>query len=98
MGTYNSGCAKLEVPKLNQDTTGPLLMISNANTNPGLTKKWDANEPEKHYPSGKRNYARAMTTDDIQGPAGARFAGQALSATQGSTTSATGTQRQGVGE
>src|SRR3989440_12015246 len=39
MGTYNSGCAKLEVPKLNQDTTGPLLMISNANTNPGLTKK-----------------------------------------------------------
>ena len=25
MGTYNSGCAKLEVPKLNQDTSGPLV-------------------------------------------------------------------------
>src|SRR5204863_5495494 len=44
MGTYNSGCAKLEAPKLNQDPSGPMLMVSHANTNPGLTKKWDANE------------------------------------------------------
>jgi branched-chain amino acid transport system substrate-binding protein len=79
MGTYNSGCAKLEVPILNQDPTGPLLMISHANTNPGLTKAWDANEPAKYYPSGKRNYARVITTDDYQGTAAARFAAKDLS-------------------
>jgi branched-chain amino acid transport system substrate-binding protein len=79
MGTYNSGCAKLEVPKLNQDTTGPMLMVSHANTNPGLTKSWDANEPNKYYPAGKRNYARVITTDDYQGTAAARFAAKDLS-------------------
>src|SRR5256714_9675271 len=78
MGTYNSGCAKLEEPKPNQDTTGPLLMVSHANTNPGLTKKWDAGEPEKYYPTGTRNYARVITTDDFQGTAAARFAAKDL--------------------
>ena len=45
MGTYNSGCAKLEVPVLNQAPNGPMLMVSHANTNPGLTKTWDPGEP-----------------------------------------------------
>src|SRR5664279_4572925 len=79
MGTYNSGCAKIEVPILNQDPTGPLVMVSHANTNPGLTKKWDAGEPEKFYPKGTRNYARVVTTDDVQGTAGAAFAAKDLS-------------------
>jgi branched-chain amino acid transport system substrate-binding protein len=78
MGTYNSGCAKIEVPTLNQDPSGPLLMVSHANTNPGLTKKWDPGEPEKFFPSGKRNYARVITTDDYQGAAAAQFAAQDL--------------------
>ncbi|HEY0239937.1 MAG TPA: hypothetical protein VGC37_14960, partial [Friedmanniella sp.] len=39
MGTFNSGCAKIELPILNQDSTGPMLMVSHANSNPGLTKK-----------------------------------------------------------
>jgi len=69
LGTFNSGCAKIEVPILNQ--AGPLGMVSPANTNPGLTKKWDAGEPQKYYPTGKRNYARVVATDDIQGPADA---------------------------
>jgi branched-chain amino acid transport system substrate-binding protein len=67
MGTFNSGCAKVEVPTLNQDSTGPMLMVSHANTNPGLTKKWDTGEPDKYYPTGTRNYARVVTTDDYQG-------------------------------
>ena len=75
MGTYNSGCAKIEVPVLN---AAPMLMISHANTNPGLTKKWDPGEPDKYYPSGKRNYARVVTTDDYQGAAAADFASQDL--------------------
>ena len=46
-------------------------MVSPANTNPGLTKKWDPGEPNKYYPTGTRNYARVVATDDIQGPADA---------------------------
>lgn len=82
MGTYNSGCAKLEAPVLNQDPKGPMLMISHANTNPGLTKTWDPGEPQKYFPTGKRSYARVVTTDDIQGPAAAQFAAKDLHLTK----------------
>jgi branched-chain amino acid transport system substrate-binding protein len=73
MGTFNSGCAKIEVPTLNKDSSGPMLMVSHANTNVGLTKTWDKGEPDKFYPTGKRNYARVVTTDDFQGAAAASF-------------------------
>jgi branched-chain amino acid transport system substrate-binding protein len=69
LGTFNSACAKVIVPIANR--AGPLLMVSPANTNPGITKKWDAGEPQKYYPTGVRNYARVVATDDIQGPADA---------------------------
>jgi branched-chain amino acid transport system substrate-binding protein len=69
LGTFNSGCAKIIVPILNR--AGPMPMVSPANTNPGLTKKWDVGEPQKYYPTGVRNYARVVATDDIQGPADA---------------------------
>ena len=72
--TYNSGCAKIEVPILNQDPKGPMLMVSQANTNPGLTKSWKPGEPDVYYPAGVRNYARVCTTDDNQGAAAAQFA------------------------
>jgi branched-chain amino acid transport system substrate-binding protein len=68
VGTFNSGCAKIIVPVLNRSS---LLMVSPANTNVGLTKKWDPGEPNKYYPTGSRNYARVVATDDIQGPADA---------------------------
>ena len=74
MGTYNSGCAKIIVPILNQDPKGPMAMVSNANTNPGLTKAWGPGEPSKYYPTGFRNYWRVVTTDDNQGNAAAQFA------------------------
>ncbi len=74
MGTYNSGCAKIIVPILNQAPGGAMTMISNANTNPGLTKVWNPGEPDVYYPKGIRNYARVCTTDDIQGSAAAQFA------------------------
>jgi len=80
MGTYNSGCAKIVAPVLNQDPDGPMLMVSHANTNPGLTKAWDPGEPEKYFPSGSRSYARVIATDDYQGAAGAQFAFNKLSA------------------
>jgi branched-chain amino acid transport system substrate-binding protein len=74
VGTFNSGCAKIEVPILGRASGGPLAMVSPANTNPGLTKKWDPGEPNKYYPTGKRNYARVVATDDLQGPADAMWA------------------------
>src|ERR1051326_1019019 len=70
LGTFNSGCAKIEVPILNRAS---LLEVSPANTNPGITKKWDVGEPQKYYPTGVRNYPRAVATDDFQGPADAMW-------------------------
>jgi branched-chain amino acid transport system substrate-binding protein len=73
IGTYNSGAAKLSMPILNRAN---LLMISPANTAPGLTKPntGAANEPDCYRPSGKINYFRVVPTDDIQGPVGAQWA------------------------
>jgi branched-chain amino acid transport system substrate-binding protein len=93
MGTYNSGCAKLEVPILN---AAPMLMVSDANTNPGLTKTWDPGEPDKYYPSGKRNYARVVTTDDFQGSAAADFAKETLKVTKCYIVNDNSTYGQGV--
>lgn len=73
LGTYNSGAAALSIPILNQ--AGPLVMVSPANTYPGLTKTVgaEAGEPQKYYPTGVRNYARVVPADDIQGSVGARW-------------------------
>ena len=73
MGPFNSGCAKLEVPILNQAPKGAMLIVSNANTSPGLTKPSHEGEPDIYYPTGVRNYARVSTTDDQQGAADAEF-------------------------
>jgi branched-chain amino acid transport system substrate-binding protein len=78
MGTFNSGCAQIEVPTLNQDSTGPMLMVSHANTYPGLTKPWSTGDPDKYYPGGTRNFARVITTDDYQGVGAAAFAANDL--------------------
>jgi branched-chain amino acid transport system substrate-binding protein len=98
MGTFNSGCAKLETPVLNQDPKGPMLMVSHANTNPGLTKTWDPGEPAKYFPSGKRSYARVVTTDDIQGPAAAQFAAKDLKITKVFVIDDTETYGKGVAD
>ena len=70
MGTYNSGCAKIIIPVLNE---AGLLMVSHANTYPGLTIEWDKGEPGLYYPGGARNYARVIAHDGFQGTAAARF-------------------------
>ena len=82
MGAFNSGCSKIMLPTLNQDADGPMLMVSNANTNPGLTKTWDVGEPDKYFPSGTRSYARVITTDDYQGQGAAAFAKEDLKVTK----------------
>ena len=74
VGTYNSGCAKIMLPILNQDPKGPFVMVSNANTNVGLTQAYGPGEPEKYYPTGKRNYWRVVTHDNNQGEGAAAYA------------------------
>ena len=73
LGTFNSGAAKLSIPILNQ--AGPLVMISPANTTPGLTKA-DKDLPgvtDSYYPTKIRNYTRVVAADDIQGKVAANF-------------------------
>src|SRR3954453_10857258 len=77
IGTFNSGCAEIEIPNLNRAPNGPVGMISPANTYVGLTHGGPgtaAGEPGKYYPTGKRNYARVVAADDFQGAADAILA------------------------
>jgi branched-chain amino acid transport system substrate-binding protein len=68
IGPFNSGCAVVEIPILNEAGLG---MISPANTYIGLTKPSpDPSEPEKYYPTGERNYTRVIVADDEQGQVG----------------------------
>ena len=73
IGHFNSGAAKLSIPILNKSN---LVMVSPANTYPGLTKpgKGEKNEPNVYYPNGKHNYARVVPADDLQGVAAANWA------------------------
>lgn len=73
IGTYNSGAAKIAMPILNQAN---LIMVSPANTYPGLTKPGlgEANEPAVYRPTGKVSYFRVVPADDIQGDVAATFA------------------------
>ena len=73
IGTYNSGAAKVSMPILNK---AGMLMVSPANTWPGLTKPGvgEPGEPEMYQPSGKLNYVRVVPADDLQGPLAADWA------------------------
>ena len=72
IGTYNSGAAKIAMPKLNN---AGVVMISPANTWPGLTKPGigEPNEPMVYRPTGKINYFRVVPADDIQGVVAAEW-------------------------
>jgi branched-chain amino acid transport system substrate-binding protein len=77
IGTFNSGCAELEIPVLNRAAGGPVAMVSPSNTWPGLTQHTKVpGEPAKYYPTGVRNYARVVATDNFQGAADAMLAKQ----------------------
>jgi branched-chain amino acid transport system substrate-binding protein len=76
IGTFNSGCAAIEIPVLNQAPGGGLAMVSPANTYVCLTEGGPGcadDEPDKYYPSGTRNYLRVVAHDAYQGAALAEF-------------------------
>ena len=71
LGTYNSGAAKVSIPITNK---AGLVMITPANTYPGLTKPgFGPGEPGIYQPTGKVNYFRTHPADDLQGAAGAAW-------------------------
>jgi branched-chain amino acid transport system substrate-binding protein len=77
IGTFNTGCAYIIVPVVNQAPDGGIAMISPANTGVCITQSspsCDTTEPAKYYPSGTRNYARVAAPDSYQGAAVAEFA------------------------
>jgi len=75
LGTFNSGCAEIEVASANRVSLG---YVSPANTYVGLTHALKGatqpGEPNKYYPTGKRNYIRVVAADDFQGAADALLA------------------------
>ncbi|MBA3367049.1 MAG: branched-chain amino acid ABC transporter substrate-binding protein [Actinobacteria bacterium] len=75
IGTFNSGCAQIEIPVLNQAPGGAVAMVSPANTFPCLTvgAGCESTEPDKYYPTGKRNYARVVPYDAYQAAIQADF-------------------------
>jgi branched-chain amino acid transport system substrate-binding protein len=73
IGTFNSGCAAIEIPVLNQAPGGGLAIVSPANTYGCLTEHCSAQEPSKYYPTGNRNYARVAPSDPNQGAVDAAF-------------------------
>ena len=76
IGTFNSGAAKVSIPIL---CKANLVMVSPANTYPGLTKKVEGvepDEPAKYYEGCARNYARVVPADELQGAVAANWAKQ----------------------
>jgi branched-chain amino acid transport system substrate-binding protein len=80
IGTYNSGCAAIEMPVLNKAPGGGVPMVSPGNTfvcltepSPTLCKK---DEPGVYFPSGKRNYIRVVPNDAVQSAGLASFANE----------------------
>ncbi|MGH3040355.1 MAG: branched-chain amino acid ABC transporter substrate-binding protein [Gaiellaceae bacterium] len=72
IGTFNSGCAAVELPILNQAPGGGLAMVSPANTYVCLTEGGPGcaeDEPDRYYPTGTRNYIRVVAHDAYQGAA-----------------------------
>ena len=82
IGTFNSGCAEIEVPIANDAS---LAYVSPANTAVGLTHVGVGSlpgEPDKYYPSGVRNYARVVASDDFQGQVDAAYMKDKLGVTK----------------
>jgi branched-chain amino acid transport system substrate-binding protein len=73
IGTYNSGAAKVSMTITQR---AHMVMVTPANTYPGLTKKAGAapGEPEIYRPLGIVSYFRVPPADDIQGAVAARWA------------------------
>jgi len=71
VATLDADAAPHSIPITNQ---AGLLQISPCNTYPGLTRPFDPGEPDRYYPTGRRNYLRTALPDDLQGSFAAHWA------------------------
>ena len=74
IGELDSAASSVAIPILNQED---LLGVSPTSTAVGLTKVFPgarAGEPDRYYPSGKRNFVRLIATDDVLANAAAQWA------------------------
>jgi branched-chain amino acid transport system substrate-binding protein len=77
IGTYNSGCAELEIPILGRAPDGGVAMVSPGNTAICLTEtspECAGGTPGSLYPKA-HNYVRVVPNDAYQGAGLATFAG-----------------------
>jgi branched-chain amino acid transport system substrate-binding protein len=76
IGTYNSGCAEIEIPVLGKAPGGGVAMVSPGNTAICLTEsspECSGGTPKSLYPKA-HNYARVVPNDAYQGAGLAAFA------------------------
>ena len=86
IGPVNSGCAEYEIPILNRAN---VAMVSPSVTAVGLTKGSRGTmpgQPQRYYPSGRRNFFRVVPSDDHQGRAGAELHEEGRSGSRGCTS------------
>jgi branched-chain amino acid transport system substrate-binding protein len=72
IGPMYSSCTASLLPVVNRMTNGALGVISPANTYVGLTHGGPGaapGDPQRFYPSGRRDYVRIAVADDAQGVA-----------------------------
>jgi branched-chain amino acid transport system substrate-binding protein len=77
IGTWSSTCSAIELPLIERSASGPLALVSPANTSPGLThasRGSSQGEPQRYYPAGTRDFVRLIPPDDFQGIAAALLA------------------------
>jgi branched-chain amino acid transport system substrate-binding protein len=75
IGPWSSSCGAM-ISILNR-ARGPVSMISPSATYVGLTRPGPgvvAGDPARFQPSGRRNFARVVPADDVQGAAGVLYA------------------------
>ena len=71
VGPLTSGCAWFSIPILNRAPGGPVPIVSPSATVVGLTQQFRSSNPDALYPSGQRNFARILPTDDVHAAASA---------------------------
>ncbi len=71
VGPHTSGCTWFSIPILNRAPGGPVPIVSPSATVVGLTQPFRSSNPDALYPSGQRNFARILPTDDVHAAASA---------------------------
>jgi branched-chain amino acid transport system substrate-binding protein len=76
-GPITSTCTAAMIPVLNRASGGPVGLVGMSATYLGLTRTGpgvERGDPDRLYPTGRRNFVRIVAADDAQAAAGASYA------------------------